>query len=87
MEWSVGPIDVRAPKPGPRGPYTKRFEQVTQSDDMNKVVGIGASLLIVLGILHAIHVGRSDDVEPYLWAASLFLIAQGVLTLIFLRHR
>ena len=53
---------------------------------MNKFVGLGASLLIVLGILHAIHVGRSDDVEPYLWAASLFLIAQGILTLIFLRR-
>ena len=54
---------------------------------MNKVVGLGAALLIVLGILHAIYVGRSDDVEPYLWAVSLFLIAQGFWTLIFLCRR
>ncbi len=54
---------------------------------MNKVVGLGAALLIFLGILHAIHVGRSTDVEPYLWAASLFMIAQGILTLKFLRRR
>ena len=54
---------------------------------MNKVVSLGAALLIILGILHAIHVGRSDDVEPYLWVASLFLIAQGILTLNLLRRR
>ena len=24
MEWIVGMIDERAPKPGPRGPYKKR---------------------------------------------------------------
>ena len=24
MEWIVGLIDARAPKPGPRGPYRKR---------------------------------------------------------------
>ena len=54
---------------------------------MNKVVGLGAVLLIVLGILHAIHVGRSADVEPYLWAVSLFLIVQGVLTLVLLRRQ
>ena len=24
VEWSVGLIDARAPKPGPRGPYKKR---------------------------------------------------------------
>lgn len=54
---------------------------------MNKVVGVGAALLIALGVLHAVHVGRSDDVEPYLWAVSLFLIMQGVLTLVVLRRR
>ena len=34
---------------------------------------------------HTEHVGRADDVEPYLWVASLFLMVQGVLTLIFVR--
>ena len=52
-----------------------------------RLVGFGAILLIVLGVLHAFHVGRSDDVEPYLWVGSVFLIAQGVLTLIVTRRR
>ncbi len=26
MEWIVGLIDARAPKPGPRGPYNKKDE-------------------------------------------------------------
>ena len=54
---------------------------------MQKLVGLGAALLIILGLLHAVHVGRSDDVEPYLWAVSLFLIVQGVLTLVLLKQR
>ena len=54
---------------------------------MAKIVGFGAVLLIVLGFLHAVHVGRSDDVEPYLWAVSLFLVLQGALTLVFLKQR
>ncbi len=54
---------------------------------MKRTVTAGALLLIVLGILHAVHVGRSDDVEYYLFAVSLFLIVQGVLTLIFARSR
>lgn len=53
---------------------------------MRQVVRIGAALLIVMGVLHAVHVGRSHDVEPYLWAASLFLIVQGILTLALLRR-
>ncbi|MFQ5622854.1 MAG: hypothetical protein ACE5FS_05595 [Paracoccaceae bacterium] len=48
---------------------------------MRKVVATGAYGLIVLGVVHAVHVARSGDVEPYLWAASLFLVMQGVLTL------
>lgn len=54
---------------------------------MQRIVTSGAGLLIVLGVLHAVHVGRASDVEPYLWAVSLFLIVQGVLTLIFARSR
>lgn len=53
---------------------------------MKRVITAGGALLILLGILHAIHVGRSEDVEPYLWAASLFLIVQGVLTLAYVRR-
>lgn len=52
---------------------------------MKKVIALGSVLLIVLGVLHGVHVGRADDVEPYLWAASLFLVLQGVVTLIFVR--
>ncbi len=54
---------------------------------MKRAASIGAVLLIGLGILHAVHVGRADDVEPYLWAGSLFLIVQGFLTLAVLRRR
>ena len=28
MDWIVGLIDARAPKPGPRGPYRKRQQAV-----------------------------------------------------------
>ncbi len=52
---------------------------------MNKALTLGGGLLIVLGTLHAVHVALAADVEPYLWAASLFLIAQGILTLVFMR--
>ena len=52
---------------------------------MRKIISVGAVLLIIMGIWHASHVGRADDVEPYLWVASLFLMVQGVLTLIFVR--
>ena len=38
---------------------------------------IGSALLIAMGIAHAIHVGRADDVEPYLWGASLILVSAG----------
>ena len=48
---------------------------------LKRVVLIGSILLIVLGLLHAIHVGRSDDVEPYLWAGSIFLVVQGLVTI------
>ena len=53
---------------------------------LEKLVNIGAALLIALGIAHAVHVGRGADVEPYLWAASCFLMAQGALTLVLLRR-
>ncbi len=47
----------------------------------------GSVLLILLGCLHAVHVALADDVEPYLWAVSAFLIVHGVLTLVYLRRR
>jgi hypothetical protein len=52
---------------------------------LQRLVFLGAIGLIVLGVLHAVHVGRSDDVEPYLWGASLFLVAQGFLTIKLIR--
>ena len=54
---------------------------------MKKAITLGGALLIVLGLFHGVHVARSDDVEPYLWAASLFLIVQGILTLIYIRRK
>lgn len=48
-------------------------------------VRLGAVLLIVLGGLHAVYVARAEDVEPYLWGGSAFLVAQGVLTWVYLR--
>ena len=53
---------------------------------MKRTVLLGAILLIVLGIWHAVHVGRSDDVEPYLWIASVFLVIQGLLTIKLIRR-
>ena len=50
-----------------------------------KFVNAGAWLLIPLGLAHAVHVGRSADVEPYLWGGSLFLIVQGIMTIVYLR--
>ena len=38
---------------------------------LKRLVSTGATLLIVAGIAHAVHVGRADDVEPYLWLGSL----------------
>ena len=52
---------------------------------VEKFVNVGAWLLIPLGMVHAVHVGRSADVEPYLWVGSLFLILQGIMTLVYLR--
>ena len=52
---------------------------------MKTVVSVGAIFQIALGALHALHVARASDVEPYLWVASLFLIIQGAVTLKFLR--
>ncbi len=54
-----------------------------------KFVNAGAWLLILFGLAHAVHVGRSADVEPYLWIGSLFLIVQGIMTIVYLRagHR
>ncbi len=52
---------------------------------LNRIVLFGAVLLVALGVLHAVHVGRSDDVEPYLWVASAFIVAQGLLTIILIR--
>ena len=53
---------------------------------LRTLVLIGAALLILMGIAHAVHVGRADDVEPYLWGASVILMAQGLLTLAYLRR-
>ena len=54
-----------------------------------KFVNAGAWLLILCGLAHAVRVGRSADVEPYLWVGSLFLIVQGIITIVYLRagHR
>ncbi len=52
---------------------------------LRNLVFVGGVLLIGLGILHAVHVGRADEVDPYLWIASFFLISQGVLTVMALR--
>ena len=46
----------------------------------------GSILLIILGVLHAVHVGTSDDVEPYLWIASAFLALQGMMTIVLIRR-
>ena len=51
---------------------------------LRRFVFLGAIFLIALGVMHAIHVGRADDVEPYLWAASLFMLVQGSLTILLL---
>ena len=53
---------------------------------LRNIVFIGGVLLIALGIWHGVHVGRADDVEPYLWLGSLFLIVQGVLTVTWVRR-
>ena len=52
---------------------------------LRRIVRIGAILLIVLGILHALHVGASDDVETYLWVAPAFLALQGIITIVSIR--
>ena len=49
-------------------------------------ITVGSFLLIALGFLHAVHVARGPDVEPYLWGASSFMIFQGILTLTHLRR-
>ena len=46
----------------------------------------GAVLTMALGLLHAAHAMRADDVESYLLIATLFLIGQGVLTWKLLRR-
>ena len=53
---------------------------------MERAVSIGAVLLVAVGVLHAIHVARADDVEPYLWVGSIFLVLQGVITLVWMRR-
>ena len=43
--------------------YSPRIHLVMlRANPMQKLVGLGAALLIILGLLHAVHVGRSDDV-------------------------
>lgn len=54
---------------------------------LERIVLIGAILSIAFGMLHAVHVGTSDDVEPYLWAASAFLVLQGIATINLIRRR
>ena len=53
---------------------------------LRNIVFVGGVFLIALGLLHGVHVGRADDVEPYLWIVSLFLIAQGVVTVTWVRQ-
>ena len=52
---------------------------------LRQIVSLGAMALIVLGSLHAVHVGKADDVEYYLFFVSMFLAAQGLLTIILVR--
>lgn len=52
---------------------------------VKKLLAAGSVLMILLGVFHAVHVGTSEDVEPYLWIASLLIIIQGSLTLVYLR--
>ncbi len=54
--------------------------------NLRNAVECGACLLILLGVGHAVHVGRSGDVEPYLWVASMFLVLQGLLTIVLVRR-
>lgn len=54
---------------------------------LRTLITSGSVLLIILGGVRAIYVATSNDVEPYLWLVSVFLIVQGTLTLVYLRHR
>lgn len=53
---------------------------------MKMIVLAGALLLIMLGVLFAVHVLRAHDSELHLLAVSLFLVFQGVMTLMILRR-
>lgn len=53
---------------------------------LRAAVSLGAVFLIILGVAHAVHVARSEDVEPYLWMASIILVVQGLLTLLYFRR-
>ncbi len=53
---------------------------------LKTAVSFGAVFLIILGVAHAIHVALSEDVEPYRWLASIILVVQGLLTLLYFRR-
>ncbi len=53
---------------------------------LKAAVSLGAVFLIILGVAHAVHVALSEDVEPYLWMASIILVVQGLLTLLYFRR-
>jgi len=53
---------------------------------LRKSVRLGAVLLVVMGFAHGVHVARAEDLEPYLWGASVALVIQGILTLACLRR-
>ncbi len=53
---------------------------------LRAAVSLGAVFLIILGVAHAVYVARAEDVEPYLWMASIILVVQGLLTLLYFRR-
>ncbi len=55
-------------------------------DVLKALLMFGSLMLIALGLGFAVRVAMADDIEPYLWLVSVLLIAQGVLTIVFLRR-
>jgi len=53
---------------------------------LRQFVSLRSVLLMILGVMHAVYVGRFYDVEPYLWIVSIFLGFQGLITLSFVRR-
>lgn len=55
-------------------------------DMLKTLLWCGSLILIAIGLGHAIHVAMADTIEPYMWLVSLLLIAQGMMTIVFLRR-